>query len=301
MPNVFLLPADGMPPFGLGLLPAKGVLGRGRDRLLGALTVALWDRGLVRLNALRAERGLELLTHLWDQVTRAHRVLVLTSEAFDFPARLPANVRYVGAELCDPVWVEPWQAPPPAEQPFVLVALSSTFQDQQRCLQRIVEGLGALPARALVTTGPAIDPHQVAAPANVTVVRSAPHQAVLAHATCVVTHGGHGTVVKALAAGVPMVILHHGRDQADNMARVVARGAGISVKRSASPAKITAAVHAVLEDPSYRDAAARLGEIIRRDAAAGAVIDELEDLRGPGSATGRRRQGSTSAERLPGV
>ena len=33
MPNVYLMPAEGMPPFGLGLRPAKGPLGRTRDRL----------------------------------------------------------------------------------------------------------------------------------------------------------------------------------------------------------------------------------------------------------------------------
>ena len=54
--------------------------------------------------------------------------------------------------------------------------------------------------------------------------------------------------------------------------------AGLSVKRTASPAAIAAAVRRVLDDPALRSGAARLGVSIRRDAASGALVDELEDL-----------------------
>ena len=80
-------------------------------------------------------------------------------------------------------------------------------------------------------------------------------------AAVVVTHGGHGTVVRALAAGVPMVILPHGRDQADNAARVTRAGRRASaVRRSAKPRRIARAVERVLADPSYRPSAEQLGE-----------------------------------------
>ena len=110
------------------------------------------------------------------------------------------------------------------------------------------------------------------------VVQAAPHSEVLRSAAAVVTHGGHGTVIRSLAADVPLVVLHHGRDQADNAARVTARGAGLAVKRSASPAAIATAVRRVLDDPSFRSGAARLGRSVRRDAASGALTAELEDL-----------------------
>ena len=156
--------------------------------------------------------------------------------------------------------------------------MSSTFQDHAGCLQRIVDALGTLPVRGLVTTGPALDPGDVTAPANVQVVAAAPHSEVLRSAAAVVTHGGHGTVVRSLAADVPLVVLHHGRDQADNAARVTARGAGLAVKRGASPSVIARAVGRLLDDPSFRTGAAHLGRSIRRDAASGALTAELEDL-----------------------
>ena len=169
-------------------------------------------------------------------------------------------------------------APPPGNEPLVLVGLSSTFQDHVATLQRIVDALATLPVRGVVTTGPAVEPGSVSPANNVTVVSSAPHRAVLEHAALAVTHGGHGTVVKALAAGVPVVVLPHGRDQADNAVRVTSRGSGVRLKRTASVDAIAAAVRRVLDDPAYAEAAAHLGEAIRHDALASTVISELESV-----------------------
>jgi MGT family glycosyltransferase len=281
-PNPYMLPAKGMPPMGMGLLPATGPLGRMRDRAIGGFTGRLWAKGLPGINALRASLGLPPLDAFFDQMYGARRILVLTSADFDFPGEVPANVRYVGPVLDDPAWAAAasWTAPA-GDDPLVLVALSSTFQDHADCLQRIVDGLGTLPVRALVTTGPAVDPDAITAPANVTVVAAAPHSEVLLEAAAVVTHGGHGTVVRTLAADVPLVVLHHGRDQADNAARVTSRGAGLSVKRTASPTKIAAAVTLLLQDPSFQEGAARLGASLRRDAADGTLMAELEDVPAP--------------------
>jgi UDP:flavonoid glycosyltransferase YjiC (YdhE family) len=63
---------------------------------------------------------------------------VLSSEAFDFPADgMPANLRYAGPLFDDPAWAQPWTAPA-GDEPLVLVALSTTFQDHERTLQRII-------------------------------------------------------------------------------------------------------------------------------------------------------------------
>ncbi len=299
LPNVYLFPFEGSTPVGMGLRPSTGPLGRARDRLLRAMTHRMWDKGLDRLNALRAEGGLQPLAHFMDQPHQARRQLVLTSTAFDFPApTLPANVRYVGPVLDDPRWATEdsteW-TPPPGDDPLVLVGLSSTFQDHVATLQRIVDALATLPVRGIVTTGPALEPGTINPAANVVVVANAPHRVVLEHAAAVVTHGGHGTVVKALAAEVPLVVLPHGRDQLDNAVRVTARGAGVKVKRTASAATIADAVRQVLNDPTYQQAAAQLGAAIRADARSSSVIDELENglecnSRGPG------RQGDAPAQ-----
>ena len=104
---------------------------------------------------------------------------------------------------------------------------------EEELLQRAADALGRLPVRGLVTTGPAIDPAVIRAPANVSVRRWVRHADVLPYCSAVLSHGGHGTVIKALAAGVPLVVAPLGRDQPDNAARVVRAGAGLRVSRKA--------------------------------------------------------------------
>ena len=279
IPNVYPMPAQGMPPMGTGLAPARGALGRIRDDFLNRVsTLTLSRYVLPKLNNLRAEYGLAPLNTHWSQIHRARKELILTSSHFDFPASLPSTARYVGPILDDPAWADAdeW-VPPPGNAPLVLVSMSSTFQNQLSVLQRICDALSGLPLRALVTTGPALDPARLSAAGNVSVVRAAPHRAVLDHASLVITHGGHGTVVKALSAGVPLVVIQHGRDQADNAMRVTARGAGLSISRRSSRTRIRKAVEHALRSNSMNASAVRLGTRIRESAGAN-LIRELEDL-----------------------
>jgi MGT family glycosyltransferase len=276
VPNVVTLPVEGMPP--PGMLPAKGVPGRLRDRAFNAIAERLWNNGLPALNKARRSLGLAPLSRLVEQFERADLVLALTSAAFDFPARLPPNVRYVGPQLDDPSWVEPWTPPPDDDRPFVLITMSTTFMDHVDQLQRATTALGLVGVRGLVTTGPAVAPDRIEAPNGVDVVRSAPHVEVLAHADVLLTHSGHGAVMKGLAAGVPIVSMPTGRDQPDNAARLAYHGAGVTVSKKAPPAKVAAAIREVLSAPSYRDGAERLGAQIRAEATSGAAVAELENL-----------------------
>jgi MGT family glycosyltransferase len=281
MPNIYGLPAPGMPPLGLGTRPAANQVAKIRDRVVSTMVKRQWNKGLDQINALRKSHGLKPIADFWDQVRQANKVLVLTSRSFDFPAELPASVRYVGPVLDDPAWAdEPWM-PPAGANPLVLVAMSSTFQNQVGILQLCIDALGLLPVRGVVTTGLAVDPTELRPAPNVSVIASAPHSEVLKHARVVLTHGGHGTVVRALAGGIPMVLIPQGRDQADTAVRVASRGAGVTLKSGTAPKTIGDAVTRVLADPAYRDAAERLGACIREDAASGALVTELEDVPTP--------------------
>lgn len=280
MPNVYVLPARGLPPYGTGWPAARGPLGRLRDAGVNRLARRLWSSGTSGMNAARHGLGLPPLDHVFEQLERTTRILVLTSAAFDFPARLPANVGYVGPQLADPAWASSTDLPA-GDEPLVLVGMSSTFMDQAETLRLIVAGLAELPVRALVTTGPEIDPRAVTGTDRIRVVRAAPHTEVLGHARAMVSHGGHGTVAKALVAGVPQLVMPLGRDQPDNAARVVAAGAGLRLPRDTRPGEIARAVRTLLDEPSFARRSAELGAIMRADGASTVAVDELEGVVGP--------------------
>jgi MGT family glycosyltransferase len=276
--NILSFPGSNTPPLGPGLKPARGPLGRARDRALNRFMARLFDKGLDRLNEVRAQNGLAPAGSVLENFERADRLLLMTSRAFEYEQfTAPPNVRLVGPRLDDPAWVGEW-TPPAGDEPLVLVGMSSTFMDHRDALQRATTALGALPVRGLVTTGPAIPVDSIDAPANVTVVERAPHSEVLRHASAVVTHAGHGTVIKALAAGVPVVAMPLGRDQLDNAARVAHHGAGLRLKPKASSETIAKAIGRVLDEPSFAASAERLAAAIATETASDLAAGELEEL-----------------------
>ncbi|MEJ1937912.1 nucleotide disphospho-sugar-binding domain-containing protein, partial [Nostoc sp. NIES-2111] len=99
-----------------------------------------------------------------------------------------------------------------------------------------------------------------------------------ARAACVVTHAGHGTVMRALSHGLPLLCMPMGRDQNDNAARVVARGAGLRLPETASAGEIRSALLALLEDPGFRRAATQLGRAVRFAEPPDELETALEDL-----------------------
>ncbi|HKH56371.1 MAG TPA: glycosyltransferase [Propionibacteriaceae bacterium] len=280
MANIYVRPTIGRPLLGTGWSPARNVLGRARDRL--APTAAQWllARTLPRVNAVVTSFGYPPLNDLFDYLDRCTRVLVMTSPSFDFPPPLlPDNVRYVGPQVDDPHWAtqRPWKRND--GEPLVLVATSSVYQDQTDLLGRIAEGLGQLSVRAVITTGRAVEPKDVPAPPNVEVLQAAPHQQILTHASAVVTHAGHGTVLKALSAGVPLVCIPMGRDQKDNTVRVLRLGAGVRLSDRSTPSQIAAAVSDVLRNAQYASAARRFADVLRQEARnAPSAADEAEAL-----------------------
>jgi len=86
---------------------------------------------------------------------------------------------------------------------------------------------------------------------------------VIPHAAAVICHGGSGTVLGALAGGVPLVVAPMFADQPFNAARVAAAGAGIALPtKQATAATLRQALVRVLEEPSFRLEARRLGQEI---------------------------------------
>jgi MGT family glycosyltransferase len=278
-PNISLAPLPGVRPLGPGLPPARNDEERAVHAEIRGAILAMFDSGLPALNDARAVLGLPPLEHLLDQFRAAEAELLATARAFDFPAdRLPERVRYVGPLVGDPHWARPWSSPWPASdgRPLVAVGFSTTFQDQAGVLQDVIDALAPLPVRVLVTLGGSIAAGDLRPGENCALVESAPHSAVMREAAVAVTHGGHGTVMRALVSRVPMLVIPHGRDQADNAVRVTERGAALSLAPGAPVEAIRTACTRLLDDPSFRDAAKRLGDLVAAEAENSTVVEELE-------------------------
>ena len=160
---------------------------------------------------------------------------------------------------------------PRSSDPLVYVTFGTVapaMPGMMALFRAALDAVAGLPVRALLTVGRDLDLAQLGtAPDNVRIERWVDQVEVMAEAALVVCHGGAGTTLGALAAGVPMVVFPLFADQADNGRRVVAAGAGVAVEaRGAAAANRTIesddaaalrdAILQVLNGPGYAEAAA---------------------------------------------
>jgi UDP:flavonoid glycosyltransferase YjiC (YdhE family) len=160
------------------------------------------------------------------------------------------------------------------QEPFVYVTLGTVtgkVDILQGPYRDALDALAGLPVRALLTIGSALPLEALGEiPPNVHVERFVPQDDVLPHAAAVLCHGGSGTTIGALAAGVPAVVTPIFADQPHNAARITAIGAGIGMPMRISVEALRGALSRVLEEASFRSAA----EKIAREIAALPSIDE---------------------------
>jgi UDP:flavonoid glycosyltransferase YjiC (YdhE family) len=192
------------------------------------------------------------------------------------------------ASLADPAAEEPARLtrfrvpadPPPsgdtAGVPLVYVSFGSEaatspehFPDLYRSTAL---ALAELPVRVLMTIGDRRDPAALGAlPDSVRIERWVPQADVMGRAAAMVGHGGSGSTLAALAAGVPLALVPLFVDGPRNAARVAAAGAGIAVGDGA--AGLSAAVAALLDGRRHRRAA----QAIAAEIAALPLVDDVVD------------------------
>ena len=264
MHTLYCLPVPGRPPFGPGFEAHPGPAWRLRDTAISALRRCAQRHALHDLNETRRILGLTALASASEQLERVARLLVLTAEAFDPPpACPPPNLRYVGPQLDDASCPEPFDMPLSTEHrlPLVVVSFSSRHA-ATKVVQRVLDALAELPVQGFFTLGPLLAQADLRLPPNVVARPFVPHAAVLPRAQLVITHAGLGTVMAALAHGVPLLCIPLKNDQFENAARVVAAGAGRALGSNARRSSLKPAILQLLNDPHFREGAARIAEAI---------------------------------------
>jgi MGT family glycosyltransferase len=275
------LPSKSVPPFGPGLRPAAGPLGRLRDSLLRRLLMSsVAPAYLSGVNSARSAAGARPLAEFAEVFTAAPLMLYMTAEPFEYPrADWPQSIRMIGPCAWDPPAEAPaWLAQ--VERPLVLVCTSSEFQDDGRLVTCALEALAGEDLQ-VVATLPAAELADANVPSNARVESFIPHTPILARAACVITHGGAGATQKALAAGVPVCVVPFGRDQLEVARRVEVAQAGTRLPaQRLRPARLRAKV---LEAMGKRSGARRVADGFAAAGGPVAAADAFESLASDGA------------------
>lgn len=210
--------------------------------------------------------------------SRAGATIAATMPGFDDgDARPWAALRTVGP--ITPRLVEAPHGREARARPRVLISLSTIwYPGQDRTLQKLLDAIAPLSLDAVMTTGRSIDPAALRVPANAEVHRHVDHDALLPQVDLVVGHGGHGTTMRALAHGLPMLVIPGFAlaDQPQVGRRVEETGAGRTLPAATSVEDFRAAITGLIGPGPHRTVAARFGAQFRALDPAGTAVDVLE-------------------------
>lgn len=279
------LPSRDLPPAGLALIPGRGRLGRLRDGVLRQVSARTVERRLDRITAevrgalaLPAAPGGAVAAFHSPQLVLAHGVPEVEYPRSD----LPPQVHFVG-QLAPPAGGEPpaWMPDLTGDgRPVVHVTQGTYDVDPEDLLLPALDGLASADVLVAAATGGTPLPDD-RVPVNARQATFLPYQHLLPRTAVMVTNGGWGGVLAALAAGVPLVVAGGTIDKPEIARRVAWSGAGLDLRTGRpSPQQVRAAVERVLAEPSFTDRARRIGASLARHGGAPAAADLVEQLAG---------------------
>ena len=261
IPTVYPVQGPGHPPFPLGLLPPRTRLGAGAWRALEPATrplrpAARWLRRVPGLLAdARAELGLAARPPGRAEITTYGPIsdelaMVATFPQLEYPRDWPPQVHVTGPMRFE--LPHPEVELPAGDDPLVVVAPSTVHDSARALVGAATAALASEPVRVAATLNQRGAQWTEPAPPNAVVTDWLSYAQVMPKASLVISNGGHGTVVRALAEGVPVLVCPVGADTAENGARVTWRGAGLMIPaRLLGPTALRAGVRRLLAEPRF--------------------------------------------------
>lgn len=251
----------------------------------------MWRKFFTILVGLRSEVGFEPIPSDLESLWMVQDLMISTTlkSLDEMPGALGGahKLRHVGpvlererhgirAEL-------PWQED--SSIPLFLVSFSTMpEQGSVKEFQNVIDALSRLRLRGVVSVGDSIDPAALQPRENVVVFATADHDHLMGRADLVVTHGGHGTFMRALKFGLPMVVIPGlGGDQPVSAAAAEAWGIGRALPADATSEMMRAAVAELLGERGHRDRAAEISAQLRGVDGAANAADAIEALLAPAS------------------
>jgi UDP:flavonoid glycosyltransferase YjiC (YdhE family) len=242
--------APGFPLYSIGARMPRTAAGRAFWRRAEPLVERGLEQGRREYNECRARLGLGPLPWVHTGLSR-ELTLIGTFPQLEYPRDWPDWARVVGPlqwELPRGARVEP----PPGDGPVVLVAPSTAQDRERRLLRAALAGLADAPVRVIAAWGEEL-PADLDVPPNAVVVPWMSYARTMPGCDVVLTHGGHGTLVRALSCGCPVVVCPAGGDMAENAARVDWARLGVRLPgRYGTPRGVRLAVERALDRPGVR-------------------------------------------------
>jgi MGT family glycosyltransferase len=282
IPHIYPVVEPGLPFFAVGLQPPRTPLGRAVWRTgQRALNIGL-EHGRRDLNRQRARLELPPVEHFHGGIS-TDLALVGTFPQLEYPRHWPA-----GVEITGPMTFEvphPEIELSPGQDPLVLVAPSTAHDSDNHLVRTALAALAEEPVRVVATTNRVVPQVPIEVPANAILVDWLSYSQLMPAASLVISHGGHGTVARALGAGTPVLICPIIGDMSETAMRVTWAKAGLSVPwRLCKPAPLRWATRRLLSDPAVAARAAELANWGREHdgAARGAeLVEQLARSRTP--------------------
>jgi UDP:flavonoid glycosyltransferase YjiC (YdhE family) len=285
VPHVFPDLPSGFPPFSIGARLPRTRVGRRLWGMTDRLVAIGVEQGRVEYNDCRAQLGLAPLAYGHSGLSRS-LTLIGTFPQLEYPRAWPGWTRIVGPMLWEPGG--PAVEPVVGSDPVVLVATSTSQDPSGSLLNAALDALADERVRVI-----AVCADDRPAPANTVLAPWMSYAATMPRCALVICHGGHGTVARALASGVPVLICPAAGDMAETAARVDWAGVGVRLApRLLTPWGLRLAVRRALRSRALRE---RAGELARWAATnpgpAGAAAQLERWAAGLGAASSRRAEG----------
>jgi UDP:flavonoid glycosyltransferase YjiC (YdhE family) len=291
IPHIYPVGGPGFPPYALGARLPRTAVGHVMWRVLDWPVQAGLRRGRSELNEARAKLGLPPVRRFYGGLSD-RLCIVGTFPALEYPRAWPPEVHVVGPLLWEPPYGE--VAAPVGSAPLVLVAPSTAQDPGQRLLLTTLAALASEPVRVLATWNRRPPPVTFRVPANARVVEWMSYARTMPGSALVVCHGGHGTMVRALASGAPVLVVPHSGDMAENAARADWANVGVRLPwRLLGRTALLFAVRRALEDPDLRGQARALADWASEHDGTARAADLVEELAAGSCETVRERRSTT--------
>ncbi len=276
VPHVYPVGASGFPPYAFGARMPRTRLGAELWKVFDRPVETGLRQGRAELNETRRKLGLAPVTRFHGGLS-PELCLVGTFPQLEYPRSWPDSVRVVGPLM----WEPPYQAieAPPGSDPLVLVAPSTAQDPEHQLLRACLEGLGRERVRLLATWNRKPLPVPVKVAGNTRLVDWISYSRTMPRCALVICHAGHGTLVRALASGAPVLSVPHVGDMAENAARADWAGVGVRLPwRLLTPTAVRLAVRRALADGALRERAQELASWSREHDGAARAADLVEEL-----------------------